>query len=59
MVAVPGPGQDAGVTVSSPSRGRRKLINMEGISGPQHPALGLRFVTARRRRDLPSPRGYQ
>lgn len=35
----PGPGQAAGVTVSSLAQGRKKLINVEGISGPEHPAL--------------------
>ena len=35
----PGPWQAAGVTMSSPAQGRKKLINMEGISGPEHPML--------------------
>lgn len=39
VVVLPGPWQAAGVTVSSLAQGRKKLINMEGISGPEHTAL--------------------
>lgn len=34
-----GPWPAAGVTVSSLAQGRKKLINMEGISGPEHLVL--------------------
>lgn len=35
----PGPWQAGGVTLSSLAQGRKKLINVEGISGPEHPVL--------------------
>lgn len=37
--ASPGPWQAAGVAMSSLAQGTKKLINVEGISGPEHPVL--------------------
>lgn len=59
MGAVPGFGVGRrGYRVLS-SLGQAKAAQHGGISGPHRPALALRVVTARRRRDLPSLLGDQ